>query len=61
MNPVSSPLQGALFLARRFIAGRERPLSRHPLTIPKDKTKPVFVAGLALIYVAFSAFKAGLD
>jgi hypothetical protein len=22
MNPASSPLQGALFLARRFIAGR---------------------------------------
>src|SRR3954447_1010284 len=38
MNPASSPLQGALFLAlaRRFIAGRGRRLSRHPLKRPSD-------------------------
>jgi hypothetical protein len=46
MNPASSPLQGALFLARRFIAGRERPFpntlsqSRGVVSIPMGLTAP---------------------
>lgn len=48
----SAIVSGLIFLAYPFL---------DPKPDLKDQTDFVFVAGLALVYVAFSAFKEGID